>query len=288
MSKPTFSILTPTYNCSNFILRSYHSLTSQTNSDWEWIIIDDGSEDDTSAVVKSIADCRIKYFNYEVNKGRGFARNFGISKCSGEVVVVWDIDDIYLEERLQNIYNEIIIEKFDFMVSQAIVVDNSFNVKGIRGFSKDVLFTSFVHPTLAFRRVISEKINYDQTMRAGEDLLLMIQLTNLYHGKYLNKNLMLYFEDREVNLAKTMEMHDSHTLTIHRILKEKFVNIPKFKILYIKMSLFIKKTVLKIFLLKPSLYLLTVKFRAKKRLSNDDSDDVLNIIDRVKINYTNL
>ena len=46
MIKPIFSILTPTYNCSNFILRSYHSLTSQTNSDWEWIIIDDGSEDE--------------------------------------------------------------------------------------------------------------------------------------------------------------------------------------------------------------------------------------------------
>ena len=288
MSKPIFSILTPTYNCANFILRSYHSLTSQTHSDWEWIIIDDGSVDDTSAIIKSMGDSRIKYFTYEVNKGRGFARNFGISKCSGEVVVVWDIDDIYLEDRLQNIYNEIITEKFDFMVSQAIIVDNSFKVKGIRGFSEGALFTSFMHPTLAFRRVITQKINYDQTMRAGEDLLLMIQLSNLYHGKYLNKNLMLYFEDREVNLAKTMQMHDSHTLTIHKILKEKFVKIPKFKILFIKISLFVKKIVLKIFLLKPSLYLLTIKLRAKKRLSDNDSDDVLNIINRVKKNYTNL
>lgn len=288
MSKPIFSILTPTYNCASFIRRSYHALISQTIEDWEWVIIDDGSSDNTKEIINSIEDNRIKFLTYEVNKGRGFARSYGLSECSGEIVVVWDVDDIYLPERLQNIYNEIIVEKYDFMVSKAIVVDNSFNIKGIRGFSDSRLFKGFVHPTLAFRRIIAEKIDYDKRMRAGEDLLLMILLSNNYSGKYLDKNLMLYFEDREVNLNKTIQMHESHTFTIHKVLNEDFLKISKLTSLKIKISLFIKKIALNIFRLKPSLYLKTVQFRNIAVLEDKDDDYLIKIVEKIKGEYSNL
>ena len=288
MNKPIFSILTPTYNCSEFILRSYKSLQAQTNTDWEWVIVDDGSQDNTREIVCKIDDKRIKLHSYDINKGRGFARNFGIKNCSGEIIVVWDVDDIYLPDRLENIYKAIIIEKFDFMVSKAIVVDNSFNVKGIRGFFKNKLYRGFVHPTLAFKRTISQRFNYDIDMRAGEDLYLMIQLSNRYNGKYLDKNLMLYFEDREINLDKTILVHESHTATIHKVLNEKFVSVSIFKALIIKNSLFVKKMILKMFLLKPSLYLKTVNFRELKVLDDDNLKEILKMTDKLKVEYSNI
>jgi len=285
MDKPTFSILSPTYNCANFVLRSYYSLCSQTNNDWEWVIVDDGSKDNTREIVETLNDSRIKFHTYTVNKGRGYARNYGLSKCSGEIIVVWDIDDIYLPTRLENIYNEIIVEKFDFMVSKAIVVDNSLSVKGIRGFSNSILFRGFVHPTLAFRSSIKEIVNYDKTMRAGEDLSLMIKLSNNYNGKYLDENLMLYFEDREVNLSKTIQMHKSHTETIRKVIKEKTVKISLLSSLKINFLLSVKNIILKAFLLKPSLYLKTVKFRKKAQAENEVNEARKMVIE-IKMEYS--
>lgn len=285
MNKPTFSILSPTYNCANFILRSYHSLCSQTRDDWEWVIVDDGSNDNTQEIVKTLNDSRVKFHTYAVNKGRGFARNYGLTKCLGEIVVVWDIDDIYLPNRLENIYNEIIVDQYDFMVSKAIVVDNSFNVKGIRGFSDSTLFRGFVHPTLAFKSSIKEVVNYDKKMRAGEDLSLMIELSNNYRGKYLDENLMLYFEDREVNLQKTIQMHESHTETIRKVIKERTVTVSKSDYLKINFLLFAKNMILKAFLLKPSLYLKTVKFR-KKGIAENEVNEVQKMVQEIKIQYS--
>lgn len=288
MSKPIFSILTPTYNCAEFILRSYHSLLSQTKSDWEWIIVDDGSLDNTKEIISRIDDSRIKFHTYEKNKGRGFARNFGLTQCVGEIVVVWDIDDIYLPDRLESVYDAIIKENFDFMVAKAIVVDNHFNFKGIRGFTVTKLFKSFVHPTLAFKSNLIQEINYDKSMAAGEDLFVMFKLSNMYSGKYLDKNLMLYFEDREVNLKKTMQMHESHSFTIKKILKEEYIKISTIESLMIKFSLFAKKMILKMFLLKPSLYLKTVQFRKKSTINEKDKIEIVNFIDKIKKEYYNL
>jgi len=288
MNRPTFSILTPTYNCAQFILRSYHSLISQTKSDWEWVIVNDGSLDNTEEIINSINDNRIKFHTYEKNRGRGYARNLGLSKCEGNVVVVWDIDDLYLPARLHRIYETILVQNYDFMVSQAIVVDNFFNFKSIRGFSQSKLMRGFVHPTLAFKSELVKEINYDKTMSAGEDLLVMIMLSNGYNGKYLDENLMVYFEDREVNLLKTRQMHKSHTITIQKVLDEKLVNISALDSLIIKATLLLKKIVLNMFMLRPSFYLLTVKFRNKKSIAIAEEQALSKIINDIKKQYSKL
>lgn len=256
-----FSILTPTYNCSKFIIRSYECLLSQTNQNWEWVIVNDGSTDDSELILNQIQDVRVKVYSYEKNRGRGYARNLGLGYCQKDIIVVWDIDDLYLPERLEYIYKAIIIDDFDFFVSKALVVDNNYNFKGVRGFYKNKLFKSFVHPTLAFKKSISNVITYDKNMKAGEDLNIMIFLSNNYNGCYLSKNLMLYFEDREINLNKTIQMHTSHSLTINRLFKEKLVSIKLKDEIVIRLHLFLKKIALSLFLVKPSLYLKTVRYR---------------------------
>ncbi|MDP3358419.1 MAG: glycosyltransferase family 2 protein [Lutibacter sp.] len=272
---PVFSILTPTYNCAKFIIRSYECLLSQTNQNWEWVIINDGSTDDTESVFSIINDERVKIHSYEKNKGRGYARNLGLSYCEGDIIVVWDIDDIYLPNRLEYIYQAIKIDNYDFFVSQALVVDNEFNFKGVRGFYENKLYKSFVHPTLAFKRSISNVINYDKNMKAGEDLYIMILLSNNYKGYYLDKNLMLYFEDREINLYKTIQMHDSHSISINRIIGERLLNIKLKDKAIIYTTMILKKIALSLFLIKPSLYLKTVKYR---RIQNSNKMDGLNEI----------
>jgi glycosyltransferase involved in cell wall biosynthesis len=61
MSNPIFSIITPTYNCAEFIFRSYNLLKNQTENSWEWIVVDDGSTDASSELFQSINDNRIVF-----------------------------------------------------------------------------------------------------------------------------------------------------------------------------------------------------------------------------------
>ena len=71
-----FSVIIPTYNRSQFILKTIQSVLEQTYKDFEVIVIDDGSTDDTEEVVKSISNPQLSYYK-KVNAERGAARNLG-------------------------------------------------------------------------------------------------------------------------------------------------------------------------------------------------------------------
>ena len=104
------SIVMPVYNAGNELKRSIGSVLNQTYENWELIIINDGSTDNTLEVANSIAqmDDRVKIFSQD-NSGPGAARNNGISKCTGDFVAFIDSDDYYDSEFLMsvNTVNEI-------------------------------------------------------------------------------------------------------------------------------------------------------------------------------------
>lgn len=88
-----FSIIIPTYNRAKFIEKTIQSVLNQDFQDFEIIIVDDGSTDDTGIIVKKIPDPRIKYF-YKVNEERGVARNYGAIRSKGDFVTFLDSDDL--------------------------------------------------------------------------------------------------------------------------------------------------------------------------------------------------
>lgn len=88
-----FSIIVPTYNRATFIEKTIRSILAQTYPHFEIIIADDGSKDNTEAVVKNIGDPRIHYYLKD-NGERGAARNFGIAKAKGDFITFIDSDDV--------------------------------------------------------------------------------------------------------------------------------------------------------------------------------------------------
>ncbi|MCS6985063.1 MAG: glycosyltransferase family 2 protein, partial [Leptospiraceae bacterium] len=80
---PFFSVILPTYNRASWLPRSIQSVLDQKFQDFELIIVDDGSTDNTREVVAHFSDPRIKYY-YKENQERSAARNFGIRKASGQ------------------------------------------------------------------------------------------------------------------------------------------------------------------------------------------------------------
>ena len=104
-----FSIILPTYNREKLIIKAINSVVNQTYSNWELIIIDDGSTDNTKEIIakKQTEDSRIIYI-YQENSDRSTARNNGIKNALGKYICFLDSDDIYEKNHLSILYTEIL------------------------------------------------------------------------------------------------------------------------------------------------------------------------------------
>jgi glycosyltransferase involved in cell wall biosynthesis len=101
MTGPLVTIIIPAYNASKYINETLNSVLEQSFSDFEILIIDDGSTDDLCDKVRQFKDERILYY-YQENKGVSAARNFGFSKAKGKYVVFFDADDVMGDNFLQS------------------------------------------------------------------------------------------------------------------------------------------------------------------------------------------
>lgn len=98
------SIITPSYNAAIFIAETIQSVQNQTHQNWEMIIVDDGSSDETERVILSIIqnDNRIQFHKLSQNSGPAVARNTGIEKASGDYMTFIDADDIWFPTFIEN------------------------------------------------------------------------------------------------------------------------------------------------------------------------------------------
>lgn len=114
------SIITPTFNSSNYISQTIYSVLNQTYQNWEMIIVDDCSTDDTFSIISNFAkqDARIKVFQLEQNSGAGVARNHAIQQAKGNFIAFLDADDLWKPEKLE--------KQIDFMQTQNIPFTFSF------------------------------------------------------------------------------------------------------------------------------------------------------------------
>lgn len=105
-----FSIIIPTYNRENSVIRALESILAQTYQDFEVLVVDDGSTDQTEQAIKAIQDSRIHFFRTE-NFGVAHARNIGISNAKGTYVAFLDSDDLMESFHLQTAFDFIQTKK---------------------------------------------------------------------------------------------------------------------------------------------------------------------------------
>ncbi|WP_372872331.1 glycosyltransferase family 2 protein [Shewanella sp.] len=99
---PLISIITATYNSSDFILNTYQSISRQTYSNWEWLVTDDCSDDNTFDLLCDIMsnDSRVRVFRNLSNSGAAVSRNKSLDNASGSYIAFVDSDDIWLPTKL--------------------------------------------------------------------------------------------------------------------------------------------------------------------------------------------
>lgn len=97
---PKVSVIIPTYNYGKYIEKAIDSVLDQTYRDFEIIVVDDGSTDDTKEIIETKNNKKIRYF-YQTNRGASAARNKGIAEARGEYFVFLDADDSFCPENLE-------------------------------------------------------------------------------------------------------------------------------------------------------------------------------------------
>lgn len=124
MSNKLISVIVPVYNSEPYLHRLIDSFLNQTYSNFEIIIINDGSFDESEGIIKEYNDARIRYYKQD-NHGVSFARNRGIELANGEYVCFVDSDDCVDNTYLEALANSLIIEESDLSICGYKVIENN-------------------------------------------------------------------------------------------------------------------------------------------------------------------
>lgn len=103
MNEPLVSIITPVYNSEEFLSETIKSIQNQTYKNWQLLLVDDCSKDNSSEIIKSFRkeDARIKYIKLEKNSGAAVSRNVGIKNAEGRFIAFVDSDDLWDSRKLE-------------------------------------------------------------------------------------------------------------------------------------------------------------------------------------------
>ncbi len=181
------------YNSQEFVANSIDSILNQTFQDFEFIIWNDGSTDNTEEIVKSFKDRRIRYFHHE-NTGLGLALRLACEHANSSIIARMDADDISQPNRLEVEYDYLsshpetvlVSSAVNYLSEEGIVLGRSFpysNDKIIR----NLLYRGMnviVHPAVMFRKDVYLKSGGYMPLKKAQDLHLFARM--LKYGRFAN------------------------------------------------------------------------------------------------------
>jgi glycosyltransferase involved in cell wall biosynthesis len=213
LNAPFFTVVIPTFNRANMISGAIKSVLEQTFKDFELIVIDDGSTDQTAHIIAGFNDERIKY-NYQHNTERSQARNNGIKLARGRYICFLDSDDQYCSNHLQVFYEYVTQYHFPvaLLFSNPIVIHQNIEKKDIYPSpEKDdvlsyILHHSIIPDRVCIHRSIFDKYLFNPAVCIGEDTILWAQITTEFPLLHLNAYTIKYqvHDDNSVNLKNNV------------------------------------------------------------------------------------
>jgi len=188
---PMVSVVMPVYNCARFLAAAIESILTQTFADFEFLIVDDGSDDATPNIVADYArrDPRIRAFRNSHNEGIVVALNRGLDESRGHYIARMDGDDISLPDRLEK--QVAWIDKkpdIDVLGAALTYIDaHSREIGLVRHCTLEKSILSqcpLLHPTVLIRRESLErhKLRYRQRYNCAEDYYLWLEMSR--HGRF--------------------------------------------------------------------------------------------------------
>ncbi|CAM3797756.1 Glycosyl transferase, group 2 family protein [Flavobacterium branchiophilum] len=228
---PYFSIIIPLYNKEKFIKKTLESVFNQIFTDYEILIIDDGSTDKSCEIISNFNDFRLKIY-HQTNKGVSFARNLGIKKANAKYIAFLDADDYWHPHFLKTFFNIIQIHNSYHVFSAAIEVENgnrtskaSYSIQQNNFVEILDFFTSSLKESIIWTScvVLDQEVfksigGFDTTIKGGEDTDLWIRIGLQYKVVFCWDILAKYVFDRN-----SLSRKDSYFLNVFDFSKyEKF------------------------------------------------------------------
>lgn len=203
---PKASVIIPTYNRAQYIINTVKSVINQTYKDFEIIIVDDGSEDNTKEVIENIAknNQNIIQYIYQNNKGPAAARNTGIINAKGDYIAFLDSDDYWMPNKLEEQFNYFIAnpscnvlhnEVHICNLEGKIIQVNSHQDKAKREgwlFDEIILLKTYIFlSSLIVNKDVFKKVGrFAESLYSSEDVELFLRLALEYKIGFINKPLV--------------------------------------------------------------------------------------------------
>jgi len=177
MKTPLVSIITPCYNSERYIAKAIESVINQTFIDWELIIIDDKSTDNSLSIIKEFLkiEPKIKLIEQDINIGAANARNIGIKNAIGEYISFLDSDDIWLPEKLEKQIKYMRDNNILLTYCSYYTIDENDNIKNIRR-AKD---------KVDFNDILKSNFIGNSTAIYNAKILGKRYFENIHHEDYL-------------------------------------------------------------------------------------------------------
>ena len=226
MEKKLISIILPVYNVDKYLKKSIESIVNQTYSNFEILIINDGSTDNSEEICKEYIckDERIKYF-YQENRGVSAARNYGIDMSEGEFIIFIDSDDYLEPDMLEKLYKNVLDNNCDISICNYALIKNNDRVENItEKIPQNILtkneFIKFMFSDKYYRGYLWNKlikkdvianIRFDTKLHVMEDMIFLLDISNNIEKAYFEENVFLYnyLQNSESILHNFSEKHFS-------------------------------------------------------------------------------
>lgn len=219
--KPLVSIIIPTYNRATLLGETLDSIVAQSYTQWECIVVDDGSDDATDLLMKKYcdADTRFQYHHRPLDRPRGgnAARNYGFEMSSGALVQWFDSDDLMTLHKLELKVAALQDANIDFVISKTKYFNKDIAPFAYDFLAKEMTFSkyamgsvSWFTPDLMVKREYVENVAYNEELRAGQEYNFVCKLlTKNIKGVKISEFLTLrrWHEDSIGNKRKRDVQH---------------------------------------------------------------------------------
>jgi len=229
MKIPFFSVIIPSYNRQDFLKIAVNSVLNQTFTDYELLVVDDGSTDNTPKIINSLNSPKIGYI-FQPNQGVSSARNKGIKQAKGKFICFLDSDDRFCQEKLEITHNYIKkYPKYDIFHTEEIWYRNSGLLtpkachKKPSGhvFGQALKLCCVSISTSAIKKGIFREIgNFDETMPACEDYDFWLRVTSKYPVFLIPEHLTIKEGGHSSQQSKKYEAMDKFRIyALERLIK---------------------------------------------------------------------
>lgn len=202
MDKPKISVIMAAYNKSRHIKEAIDSILQQTMQDFELVVVDDASTDDTDAIVRSICDPRIVLLQNTENSGPAPTRNKAVAAARGEYLAIMDADDVALPDRIEKEADFLDHHPEYGLIGSAFyhIDDNGARLGLVKVLTEDRDLREglkrqnwFGHSTVLIRKSVFDDMGgYDTTFRYSHDYELIIRVAEKYKVANLSEPLCLW------------------------------------------------------------------------------------------------